>query len=181
MKKLICSLVLASGGLFITALIPIEANAARLTFSPVNEVEKKPGDTITFKVMLDPMEGNADRDDLRFERLSYDYDGGELSLNNEKWLVELNELIGNTRTLIEITFDVIKPVKGGKSDLSDVIAYYNVPDKTGKNGERKSGEVSADETVDVVPVPEPTTIFGSAIFLGVGGWLKRKKSSKSAQ
>jgi hypothetical protein len=25
------------------------------------------------------------------------------------------------------------------------------------------------------PVPEPTTIFGSAIALGVGGWLKRKK------
>ena len=34
------------------------------------------------------------------------------------------------------------------------------------------------ETADVAqPVPEPTTIFGSAIFLGVGGWLKRKKST----
>jgi len=34
------------------------------------------------------------------------------------------------------------------------------------------------ETADVAePVPEPTTIFGSAIALGVGGWLKRKKSS----
>jgi len=33
------------------------------------------------------------------------------------------------------------------------------------------------ETVDVAePVPEPTTIFGSALALGVGGWLKRKKS-----
>jgi hypothetical protein len=33
-------------------------------------------------------------------------------------------------------------------------------------------------TVDVAePVPEPTTIFGSALALGVGGWLKRKKSS----
>ena len=28
------------------------------------------------------------------------------------------------------------------------------------------------------PVPEPTTIFGSAIALGLGGWLKRKKSSQ---
>jgi hypothetical protein len=28
------------------------------------------------------------------------------------------------------------------------------------------------------PVPEPTTIFGSVIALGVGGWLKRKKSSQ---
>jgi hypothetical protein len=32
------------------------------------------------------------------------------------------------------------------------------------------------ETTDVgEPVPEPTTIFGSTIALGVGGWLKRKK------
>jgi hypothetical protein len=31
--------------------------------------------------------------------------------------------------------------------------------------------------VETQPVPEPTTIFGSAIFLGVGGWLKRKKSA----
>jgi hypothetical protein len=33
-------------------------------------------------------------------------------------------------------------------------------------------------TVDVAePVPEPTTIFGSALALSLGGWLKRKKSS----
>jgi hypothetical protein len=35
------------------------------------------------------------------------------------------------------------------------------------------------ETVDAAePVPEPTTIFGSALALGVGGWLKRKKSTQ---
>ena len=35
------------------------------------------------------------------------------------------------------------------------------------------------ETADVAePVPEPTTIFGSAIALGLGGWLKRKKSNQ---
>jgi hypothetical protein len=35
------------------------------------------------------------------------------------------------------------------------------------------------ETADVAePVPEPTTIFGSALALGVGGWLKRKKLSQ---
>jgi len=35
------------------------------------------------------------------------------------------------------------------------------------------------ETADVAePVPEPTTIFGSAIGLYLGGWLKRKKSSQ---
>jgi hypothetical protein len=34
------------------------------------------------------------------------------------------------------------------------------------------------ETDVAEPVPEPTTIFGSAIALGLGGWLKRKKSSQ---
>jgi hypothetical protein len=34
------------------------------------------------------------------------------------------------------------------------------------------------ETADVAePVPEPTTIFGSAIGICLGGWLKRKKSN----
>jgi hypothetical protein len=32
--------------------------------------------------------------------------------------------------------------------------------------------------IETVDVPEPTTIFGSALALGVGGWLKRKKSSQ---
>jgi hypothetical protein len=39
-----------------------------------------------------------------------------------------------------------------------------------------SGEI--EEGVKPEPVPEPTTIFGSALALGVGGWLKRKKSSQ---
>jgi hypothetical protein len=35
------------------------------------------------------------------------------------------------------------------------------------------------QTADVAePVPEPTTIFGSALALSLGGWLKRKKSSQ---
>jgi len=32
--------------------------------------------------------------------------------------------------------------------------------------------------VEPEPVPEPTTIFGSAMVLGLGGWLKRKKSNR---
>jgi hypothetical protein len=38
------------------------------------------------------------------------------------------------------------------------------------------------ETADLPePVPEPTTIFGSALALGVGGWLKRKKLSQHSK
>jgi hypothetical protein len=32
--------------------------------------------------------------------------------------------------------------------------------------------------IETEPVPEPATIFGSALALGVGGWLKRKKFSQ---
>jgi hypothetical protein len=38
--------------------------------------------------------------------------------------------------------------------------------------------VSGEIEEGVEPVPEPTTIFGSAIGLCLGGWLKRKKSSQ---
>ena len=31
------------------------------------------------------------------------------------------------------------------------------------------------------PVPEPTTIFGSAIGLFLGGWLKRKNSDRQSK
>ena len=38
------------------------------------------------------------------------------------------------------------------------------------------------ETVDAAePVPEPTTIFGSALALSLGGWLKRKKLSSQSK
>ena len=39
-----------------------------------------------------------------------------------------------------------------------------------------SGEIEGG--VEPEPVPEPTTIFGSAIGLCLGGWLKRKKLSQ---
>ncbi len=40
--------------------------------------------------------------------------------------------------------------------------------------------ITADITPDVSePVPEPTTIFGSALALSLGGWLKRKNSSQN--
>jgi hypothetical protein len=37
------------------------------------------------------------------------------------------------------------------------------------------------EIVEPEPVPEPTTIFGSAIGLCLGGWLKRKNSSQQSK
>jgi hypothetical protein len=40
------------------------------------------------------------------------------------------------------------------------------------------GYYDVPPTLIIETVPEPTTIFGSALALGVGGWLKRKKSSQ---
>jgi hypothetical protein len=40
---------------------------------------------------------------------------------------------------------------------------------------------SAELTIETEPVPELTTIFGSALALGVGGWLKRKKLSQPSK
>jgi hypothetical protein len=38
--------------------------------------------------------------------------------------------------------------------------------------------LTASLYIEAEPVPEPTTIFGSALALSVGGWLKRKKLSQ---
>jgi hypothetical protein len=42
----------------------------------------------------------------------------------------------------------------------------------------KTSLIITTEPVTTEPVPEPTTIFGSAIGLCLGGWLKRKNSSQ---
>ncbi|MEG4292371.1 PEP-CTERM sorting domain-containing protein [Microcoleus sp. C2C3] len=48
------------------------------------------------------------------------------------------------------------------------------------NQEARLTIITADITPDVAePVPEPTTIFGSALALSLGGWLKRKNSSQN--
>lgn len=50
----------------------------------------------------------------------------------------------------------------------------------GPNEPAKPPIISYNDSPDfdgAEPVPEPTTTFGSAICLGLGGWLKRKKLS----
>jgi hypothetical protein len=59
-------------------------------------------------------------------------------------------------------------------------AFYSGPYTATFEGTDAFGRSSlVIETADVPePVPEPTTIFGSALALSVGGWLKRKKSGQ---
>jgi hypothetical protein len=72
------------------------------------------------------------------------------------------------------------------SELATAILLLGLPSSTFGFHEATLGGTDAlgrsslvIETVDAAePVPEPTTIFGSAIALCLGGWLKRKKSSQ---
>jgi hypothetical protein len=80
-----------------------------------------------------------------------------------------------------IGFDVTQFVNERVSN-SDAFAGFGIriADFYANYGTAALGSASLKiETVDIAePVPEPTTIFGSAIALGVGGWLKRKNSSR---
>jgi len=63
------------------------------------------------------------------------------------------------------------------SDLFEAKLSANISDTAGFNRITNwnftlSGEHKTE------PVPEPTTIFGSALALSLGGWLKRKKSNQ---
>ena len=78
----------------------------------------------------------------------------------------VNQLVRNNDTLAGFTIRASSYISfGGGSGVS-----LNATDNNSR---------LVIETIDVAePVPEPTTIFGSALALGVGGWLKRKKLSQ---
>jgi hypothetical protein len=82
-------------------------------------------------------------------------------------------------------FNVL-PFINQKIRNNDTFAGFNIRSKEANGYEDEEGFIRLNQdarltitTVDVAePVPEPTTIFGSAIGLCLGGWLKRKKSSQ---
>jgi hypothetical protein len=177
MKKLICSLILASSGLFITALVPTKADAVSLTLTPVGTLERKPGDLIAFTASVNPM-GST----IWFLGWNLFYsDSDELALANSSRLFPSNTRISDTEVVLRFVFRVLEGVrKDGTSDFGPLIATYEEYDPT-VLGERVRKRVESEPHIlDVVPepVPEPTTIFGSAIALSLGGWLKRKKLSR---
>jgi len=76
---------------------------------------------------------------------------------------------------IDVTYFVKELVKNG-----DDFAGFGLRGATFtySNGSASLGNSGGGLTIETEPVPEPTTIFGSAIALGVGGWLKRNKLSR---
>jgi hypothetical protein len=92
-------------------------------------------------------------------------------IDNGEWL-NYDELYNSNRIL---TFNILQFVVNqrinnnnnsfGLSIRPSTEAFFTLSDQ-------------ANLTITTEAVPEPTTIFGSALALGVGGWLKRKKSSQ---
>jgi hypothetical protein len=168
---------IVSVGLAMTAcatLMPTKANAATLTVTPIGSLQKKPGESITFIFSLNPapFEGF---NSFTFQELFYDYDGTELSLRKEE-IEPPNTIVNNTRTIATITFDVLQGVKkDGQSDLFGAYALYN----EGGKDDPTTNTPDATGTFDVQPVPEPLTIFGTALGLGCGVLFKRKSFKKT--
>jgi hypothetical protein len=67
---------------------------------------------------------------------------------------------------------------GIRSDPFSEDDYYGDNGYSNDNNSYITLDRSASLTITTEPVPEPATIFGSVMGLGLGGWLKRKKSSQ---
>jgi len=170
---------IVSIGLAMTAcatFMPTKASAVTLTVTPVGEIPRNPGDSITFIFSLNPAPSSA----LRFFAFTGPgYDGTELSLRtNESFTVMENTLITNTITVARRTFDVIAPLRDGSSDVFNASVFYRESSLPGAplNPIQFTPFVSGG---DVVPVPEPLTMFGTAVALGYGAIFKRKYSKKT--
>jgi hypothetical protein len=187
MKRLIRSLVIASGGLLIAATA---SNAASISFAPegtqldtdeIFDIEVAKDDLIDFNVSVNPQSSSSV--DIYF---SIRLDTNELKLvwNDKTRPIGFEETAKgfNIRTVIapnmmSMTNFQVKVLSGVISNgIDDVLLQLESASIGGQDVKGSFKPVTQE--VEVQPVPEPTTIFGSALALGVGGWLKRKKSSQ---
>jgi hypothetical protein len=67
-----------------------------------------------------------------------------------------------------------RPIPHGESFTIEILNEFISAEWSFEKGENQPVEPYEPDVI----APEPTTIFGSALALGVGGWLKRKKSSR---
>ena len=157
--------------------IPTKANAATLTVTPIDTLQKKPGESITFIFSLNSAQFEV-ADSFKLTFFNYSYDKNELSLDPSRTSqISPNTIISNTAIVARVTFNVLQPVKDGEGDLFGSGFYQD------SNNDIRN--ISTEEVLDVEPVPEqgvpePLTILGSATALGYGAILKRKSSKKTA-
>jgi hypothetical protein len=153
-------------------LMPTKANAATLTVIPVGEIQKNPGESIEFIFAFDPTPSFGYI--VRFITLDFRFDGSELSERvDERFTLPINTAINDTTTVARRRFDVIRPIKDGSADLFNATVTYNL------GGAVRDSVTLPVSGGDVVPVPEPLTIFGTATAFGCGVLFKRKSSKKT--
>jgi len=162
------------------SLIPTKANAISLTLTPLGSLQRNPGDRIEFVLELDPQDAGLfgveiqkihEPEDLDFIRGLYD--SNELSFAEAIPLINIaEERVTRPRDIAVFIFNVINPIKDGGNDVWVRVDY--------RIGSLTVYDYAGDSTLDVEPVPEPVTIFGTATALGCGALFKRKSSKKTA-
>jgi len=80
----------------------------------------------------------------------------------------------------DVTAFVNQQVSNGNPFAGFALKIFNFSGVTLEGTDALGRSSLVIETV-AEPVPEPTTIFGWALALGVGGWLKRKKLSPQSK
>jgi|SRR4028118_2001554 hypothetical protein len=163
--------------------ISTNVDAATFTFTilPVGSLQRNPGDTIEFNVIIDQSALNTKQsvliDKVIFPPL---FDDKELAFNSLLSRTVSNYTATTTEVIASLFFTV-RPgvVKDGTTDLTQVNVSYSFTDpKLGVVG--ATTYVSNRETIlDVEPVPEPLTMLGAAAALGYGAILKRKYSKNT--
>jgi len=105
-----------------------------------------------------------------------DFEAGEYLEGRYLYSVLLNTTIPGIKPAPFFSFDVL-PFISQRINNNDTSAEFSLRMNDGYltlNEDARLTIITADVAE---PVPEPTTIFGSALALSLGGWLKRKKSN----
>jgi hypothetical protein len=150
--------------------IPTKVKAATLTGLPAGEIPRRPGESVEFTFVLTPALNST----VTVTGGIFQVDNSELSPLTALRFVGLNNPITTTTTIARGTYKVGTPVKDGISDASIRQLLY---EEKSSSGTVTNPPLSANAG-DVVPVPEPLTMFGTAIGLGGGVLFKRKSSKK---
>jgi len=195
MKRLIRSLIIASGGLFLAATA---SNAASISFAPtgeqldkdrISDIKTATGEVLEFAIISESFQLFSDV----WVNFAVKLDTTELKFLNSSGLPVLELFLRVPKDKSVRTNFKVEVLDGlnndGDADLSLLFksAYFpNISGEPDLNSDvsesfgfkRDVNNPPVVQDVEVQPVPEPTTIFGSTLALGVGGWLKRKKSSQ---
>jgi hypothetical protein len=161
------------------AFIPTKANAVNLTLVPVGSLQRNPGDSIEFVLAFNPVGVNTPVTILNVVTPP-GFDGNELSFDPSRSTSVSSYTLSNTTNIANFFFTVLPGVvKDGNGDVFQTIVNYSYKPSPTTVVPGQVTLLSFGSSTDVQPVPEPLTIFGTAIGLGCGVLFKRKSSKKT--